>query len=283
MSHGSHKRPEHTAPPEMFYDDKEAGKYTANNHIIDVQHKLSERALELLAIPEDKPCFLLDIGCGSGLSGEVLSDNGHYWTGVDISRSMLEVASERETEGDLILHDMGCGLPFRAGSFDGAISISAVQWLCNADKKSHNPIRRIKRFFTTLYAVLSRGSRAVFQLYPETSDQLELLTNLAMKSGFTGGVICDYPNSTKAKKIYLCLFTGGVPESLPQGLSDQPNHNQVQSSFEGRRNNGKGRNSQKHDKKSRNWILDKKERQRRQGKEVRPDTKYSGRKRRGAF
>lgn len=194
MSHGSHKRPEHTAPPEMvifykwlsmfklinqvyysFMTTKKLGNtlpsmlnkiiiftrfyvyFNTNNlsnHIIDVQHKLSERALELLAIPEDKPCFLLDIGCGSGLSGEVLSDNGHYWTGVDISRSMLEVASERETEGDLILHDMGCGLPFRAGSFDGAISISAVQWLCNADKKSHNPIRRIKRFFTTLYAVL---------------------------------------------------------------------------------------------------------------------------------
>ena len=34
---------------------------------------------------------------------------------------------------------MGQGLPFRAGSFDGAISISALQWLCNADKKSNNP------------------------------------------------------------------------------------------------------------------------------------------------
>jgi hypothetical protein len=46
---------------------------------------LSERALELLALPEDVPCFILDIGCGSGLSGEVLSDNGHYWTGMVIT------------------------------------------------------------------------------------------------------------------------------------------------------------------------------------------------------
>jgi hypothetical protein len=49
---------------------------------------------------------------------------------------------------------MGQGLPFRAGSFDGAISISALQWLCNADKKSHNPIKRMNRFFTNLYSVL---------------------------------------------------------------------------------------------------------------------------------
>ena len=45
---------------------------------------------------------------------------------------MLDVAQEREVEGDLCHHDLGDGLPFRPGMFDGAISISAVQWLCNA-------------------------------------------------------------------------------------------------------------------------------------------------------
>lgn len=44
-----------------------------------------------------------------------------------------------QVEGDLALHDLGHGLPFRPGTFDGAISISAVQWLCNADKRSHDP------------------------------------------------------------------------------------------------------------------------------------------------
>ena len=33
-------------------------------------------------------------------------------------------------------------------------SISAVQWLCNADKKSHNPAKRMLKFFTTLYACM---------------------------------------------------------------------------------------------------------------------------------
>lgn len=36
-------------------------------------------------------------------------------------------------------------------------------------------------------------------------------------------------------------------------------------------------------KKSRDWILHKKERQRRQGKETRRDTKYTGRKRSDRF
>jgi 18S rRNA (guanine1575-N7)-methyltransferase len=48
------------------------------------------RALELLALsPEDGPQFLLDIGCGSGLSGQVLEEEGHLWVGLDIAPAML--------------------------------------------------------------------------------------------------------------------------------------------------------------------------------------------------
>lgn len=35
----------------------------------------------------------------------------------------------------------------RPGVFDGCISISALQWLCNADKRDHVPQRRLKCFF----------------------------------------------------------------------------------------------------------------------------------------
>lgn len=37
----------------------------------------------------------------------MLSDNGHTWVGIDISRDMLDVAAERESEGDLYEVDMG--------------------------------------------------------------------------------------------------------------------------------------------------------------------------------
>lgn len=60
-----------------------------SSHIIRIQGELSRRAYELLELPESEPMVLLDIGCGSGLSGEVLSENGHEWIGVDISEHML--------------------------------------------------------------------------------------------------------------------------------------------------------------------------------------------------
>ena len=63
----------------------------------------------------------------------------------------------------------------------------------------------------------SRGARAVFQFYPENSAQIEMITSQAMKSGFTGGILVDYPNSTKAKKFFLVLMTGGI-QQMPKAL-----------------------------------------------------------------
>lgn len=52
------------------------------------------------------------------------------------------------------------------------------------------------------------GGRAVLQFYPDGKNQLEMITTAAMKSGFTGGLVVDYPNSTRAKKIYLVIEAG---------------------------------------------------------------------------
>ncbi|KAM5330597.1 18S rRNA (guanine-N(7))-methyltransferase [Glossophaga mutica] len=282
------RRPEHGGPPELFYDKTEARKYLRNSRMIDIQTKMAERALELLYLPDDKPCYLLDIGCGTGLSGDYLTDEGHFWVGIDISPAMLDAALDREAEGDLLLGDMGQGIPFKPGSFDGCISISAVQWLCNANKKSDIPAKRLYCFFTSLYSVLVRGARAVLQLYPENSEQLELITTQAIKAGFTGGVVVDYPNSAKAKKFYLCLFSG--PSTfLPKGLNEVKDEEVARESpFMNKRvpyriaRSGVVRNSGVV-RKSREWVLEKKERRRRQGKEVRPDTQYTGRKRKPYF
>ncbi|XP_076038707.1 putative 18S rRNA (guanine-N(7))-methyltransferase [Oratosquilla oratoria] len=271
------RRPEHQAPPDVYYNDDEARKYTQNSRVIEVQEKCTERAIELLALPEDVPALLLDLGCGSGLSGETITENGHMWIGMDISQAMLDVAIDREVEGDVMLRDLGQGVPFRAGIFDGAISISTIQWLCNADKSHHSPAKRLYKFFMTLYACLARGSRSVFQFYPENDAQVELIISQAMRAGFTGGLVVDYPNSSKAKKVYLVLMTGGNSQ-MPSALGDG-DEQRTQALYQRRERmkHMRGKDSK------RNWIQAKKERRRRQGKDVRPDSKYTGRKRSGKF
>jgi len=291
-------RPEFQAPPEIYYGDTEAKKYTHNTRNQAIQAQMTDRALELLNLPEGQAALLLDIGCGSGLSGEILDEEGHIWVGLDIAPSMLEVALEREVEGDLFLHDIGQGLGFRPGSFDGAISISVLQWLCNADTTSptSSPPARLTRFFTSLHAALTRSARAVFQFYPQSDDQVTLITSIAMRCGFEGGLVVDYPNSQKAKKFFLCLFAGGGESGggarrkveMPKGLDgDGGEQERELAAFEKRRTNGRGEKGKKRKGAKENhkdWILRKKELYRKRGKEDVPrDSKFTGRKRKAVF
>lgn len=292
-------RPELQAPAEIFYGEQEANKYLHNSRMIEVQGTMAERALEMLCLPEGVPCLLLDIGCGTGLSGEVLEEDGHWWVGTDISRHMLAVAQERGVDGGLVHDDMGCGLHFRDGLFDGAISISAIQWLCHAETSEQNPRKRLARFFESLYKTLRRGARAVLQFYPQNPEQLQLITASAMRAGFGGGLVVDFPHSTRAKKYFLCLLAGPADPTfaMPRGLGaddamegagddegDEREHVQnVGRSRQHARRAGAGNKRSRTPVKSRDWVMRKKETQRRQGKLVREDSKYTARSRRPKF
>lgn len=266
----------------QFYNEEEAKKYHKSSRMMAVQTQMSERAIELMMLPDGQPCLLLDIGCGTGLSGQCLSSAGHTWVGIDVSGAMLDVARARRVEGDLFHADIGHGMFFRPGVFDGAISVSVIQWLCNIDKAEHSPKRRLSLFFQTLYNCLAHGARAVFQFYPETPAQMELIVTSAMRCGFSGGVVVDYPNSTKAKKYFLCLFAGEASAAgyEPKAVGDEPTARGEGVDYTEMRLR---RETRKHRETAREWILAKKDSQRRRGLDVRPDTKYTGRRRKHAF
>ncbi|KAI8323950.1 hypothetical protein GQ54DRAFT_296407 [Martensiomyces pterosporus] len=176
---------------------------------------------------------------------------------------------------------------FRPGTFDGAISVSVLQWLCNADKAVNRPRYRLQRFFSTLFMSLQRGARAVFQFYPENDAQVEMIMGTAMKCGFTGGLVVDYPNSKKARKFYLCLFAGqaapGEKQELPKGLEGDGGTEGVAYTETRIHNKAHGKKSRKPVKDA-NWVLRKKELSRKRGKDAVPlDSKYTGRRRKPRF
>ncbi|VEU38468.1 unnamed protein product [Pseudo-nitzschia multistriata] len=313
-------RPELTGHASNFYNEKEARKYNSSSRMINVQREITLRAIELLLLPPDETSLVLDIGCGSGLSGEVLEEQGHVWVGCDVSRDMLQVAHERMEDsykvkddgdsgmsdnsddedddglpstGDLMHHDMGTGLPFRPATFDACVSISALQWLCYSNSASQIPKRRLVRFFSSLYSILKKSARAVLQFYPETAEQAVLISECATAVGFGGGIVVDYPNSAKAKKHYLVLSCDRTcRKQLPTGMTgderveNSNRHVQVSSSSSGRTQRERGKEKpirKKKGVKTKEWILHKKETQRKKGKNVRPDTKYTARRRRGKF
>lgn len=283
------RRPENTGPPEEFYNEAEASKYAVSSRMASIQTELAQRCLDLLALPEDSSALLLDIGCGTGISGGILIDAGHHWLGADISRPMLEVALDGETEGDLLQADAGLGIALRTGVLDGAVSVSALQWLCSADNSGQKPVRRLNAFFSTLYASLRHTARAALQFYPESSQQLDLITSAAMRAGFSGGLLVDYPNSAKAKKYYLVLTAGppakGADAPHPLGVDDGGRSARAGVKNEPRRTHNQTRSRRKKvDAPSRrDLVIAKKERRQRQGRETKENTKYTGRKRRVQF
>ncbi|MCJ1429059.1 hypothetical protein MMC29_006972 [Sticta canariensis] len=276
-------RPEDRLPPDLFFNDSESRKYTTSSRIQNIQSKMTHRALELLAL--STPSLILDIGCGSGLSGEIISSvdpakgGPHLWIGMDISASMLDVALQRDVEGDLLLADIGQGVPLRPGSLDAAISISAIQWLCNAESSDVSSQGRLARFFKGLYASLRRGGRAVCQFYPKNEAQRSMISGAAIKAGFGAGILEDDPG-TKNSKLYLVLTVGGGDlqgdiTGVVKGMDDVD-------IWDERRKNKETR--KREDRKgSKAWIMKKKEQMERKGKIVKASSKYTGRKRGPVF
>lgn len=107
--------------------------------------------------------MLADIGCGSGLSSAALA--AVAWAGTDVTAEMLRLAAARQPgcRGRIAQSDFCQGLPLRAGCLDGAISVSAVQWLCAAP----DPAAAMHRFFASLRRNLSPGGVAAMQVYPK--------------------------------------------------------------------------------------------------------------------
>lgn len=101
----------------------------------------------------------------------------------------------------------------------------------------------------------------MLQFYPSSDDQIQLITSIAQKAGFGGGIVVDYPNSNKAKKVFLVLLVGSGGQ-VPRGLEGDGNAvmDDKTAQFEKRRERARTRKSIKTKSiKDRDWILKKKD------------------------
>lgn len=263
-------RPE-SSGAHIYYTGEIAEKYDKSTSLNNIQGRITERCLDIIKNPKD--AVILDIGCGSGISTEKILDSGNYVVGVDISQEMLALAQERvknifysDTSAsktcDFAKVDIGQGLPFRAASFDCAVSVSVLQWLVVQDNSKH----LLSAFFYTLYDLLKSDGLAVLQYYPETDEHMDTIMRIARKFGFIGGTLVENKNSNKKRKTYLILEmpqSRGKTEHVP----------------------GRKEKKQKHvrnkDLAARDWILRKKDKRKRRGYDVPETSKYTGRKRSG--
>jgi SAM-dependent methyltransferase len=119
--HGQgHDGPLTIVPPGAHFDSV-AAMYNASLPPHVVRHYLEKRVAFVRGrVPA--PGRLLDVGCGTGLLAQRLSQHGYDVVGLDLSYGMLLQGSAalRYVQGD------GAILPFADGAFDGAVTVAAL-------------------------------------------------------------------------------------------------------------------------------------------------------------
>jgi predicted TPR repeat methyltransferase len=87
-------------------------------------------AAELLARYIDLKSLVLDVGCGTGLTGQELGRVGFETLhGVDISAPSLESASKKGVYDSLVRADLLEPLPFADSTFDGAVCVGVLSYI----------------------------------------------------------------------------------------------------------------------------------------------------------
>jgi len=143
-------------------------------------------------------------------------------------------------------------------------------------------IEDILRVAETLFGSWSTGSFSVLSQQPRTGgvDHLRCI-----EIRFQRGACSRLSKFNSSKKYFLCLWTGltGSSVHLPKGLTDQCNDGMKTVPNESR-SSRPAIHKKKALKGNRLWVLEKKASQRRKKQSnVRPDTKYTARKRKRAF
>jgi SAM-dependent methyltransferase len=139
-----------------FYEDYWAHRTQRGDHTAANRVKLRhEQAAEFIRreLPM-KGTALIDLGCGDGIMGQLLSGDGYRITGADISPRALDIAKPHYAAVRQLDMDRDATPPEWRGAFDGVICLEVLEHL-------EKPGRNIERAFE----LLKPGGVAAFS-YP---------------------------------------------------------------------------------------------------------------------
>ncbi len=111
------------------FDFKDAGTYDVwfdkdkNRYCLDLEIKL---LLDFLSVRKGQR--ILDIGCGTGISLEALSDKGLNLTGIDPSLYMLDIAAKKFKDKVALHRGSAEDLPFDDNEFDSVFFFTSLEF-----------------------------------------------------------------------------------------------------------------------------------------------------------
>ncbi len=185
---------EYIIDPKIYYTDEEVENYSKSGGMRRAQEKIAYRILEFLELK--KGSKIIDIGSGPGYTAEIYRGAGYNITCLDLIPKMLEKAKEKGFE--TILADMReIKKTIKRKKFDGAISVSAIQWIKKPEE--------LEKIAIGIYSILKKESPLIIQFYPKTEGELNQTFKAFKENGFEGEIIIDWPKIPKNKTIFLVL------------------------------------------------------------------------------
>ena len=153
--------------------------------------------------------LVLDLGCGTGFSSEILVENGFTVIGVDILPDMLLKAREKKKNLKykrylmMILADINF-LPIRANKIDNIISISAYNFIIHGKENYGEKVKLLNDTAKYLSKILKRDGRIIIEFYPKDDQELTIFNNSFTKNGFEGFMVKSNPKQ-KSGQTFLLL------------------------------------------------------------------------------
>ncbi len=156
------------------------------------------------------PYLILDLGCGTGYSSEVMLENGHRVIGIDVLNDMIIKARNKKSffqnhnNLELVLADIN-HLPLKSKSIDHVISISGYNFITYNRNSVKDKIKTVNNTAKYLYRVLKKETgRIIIEFYPKDEQELDLFVSSFKKNGFDGYLIKSKSNQ-KAGQTFLSL------------------------------------------------------------------------------
>jgi len=141
----------------------------------------TELLLEMLTPQADE--FILDVGCGTGVFSTDVLSCGAQIVGLDISHPMLVRAAHKTADHQFVgvVGDM-VSLPFPDESFDKVFSMTAIEFVVNAEQAVAELNRVVRRGGTVVLTSLNSLSPWAARRGKEAENGHALFQNITFRS-----------------------------------------------------------------------------------------------------
>ncbi len=179
--------------------------------ILSIQYLFDEKLIgqDKFGIEMGDSFLLLDLGCGTGFSSEVLLENGFHVIGIDILLDMILKAREKRKslkkrkKFEIILADINF-LPIRTNIIDHIISISSYNFITHGNENFGVKAKLLGNTAAYLNEILKNRGRIIIEFYPKDDHELDIFTKSFTNNGFEGFMVKNNPKQ-KAGQTFLLL------------------------------------------------------------------------------